>query len=215
MAGYREFVTGEVLTAANVNQFLMEQAVMTFADATARDTALSGVLREGLVAYNLDTSELERYDGSAWGAIASEDYVDAEIATIPVLAGIGSNVVHAIRTTTFSTTSTSYTDWTDVEVTITPTTATSKVLVICNAPSLGGSTVTIRLQSLQVWRGATALEPEAIARTQGNGNRISLALHLLDSPETTSAVTYKARVKTEGDTVNFNSGVLTAVEVAA
>lgn len=66
MAGYREFQTGEVLTAANVNQFLMEQATMTFADAAARDAALAGVLREGLLTYNLDEGRLEVYDGTAW-----------------------------------------------------------------------------------------------------------------------------------------------------
>ena len=40
MAGFREFVTGEVLTAANVDDFLAKQAVMKFADAAARDAAL-------------------------------------------------------------------------------------------------------------------------------------------------------------------------------
>ena len=66
MAGYREFQTGEVLTAANVNSFLMEQATMTFADAAARDAALAGVLREGLLTYNLDEGRLEVYDGTDW-----------------------------------------------------------------------------------------------------------------------------------------------------
>jgi hypothetical protein len=58
-----------VLTAANVNDFLMEQAVMTFADATARDTALTSVLREGMVAYLQDTDEVVKYDGSAWTSV--------------------------------------------------------------------------------------------------------------------------------------------------
>jgi hypothetical protein len=69
VAGYREFQTGEVLTAANVNDFLMNQAVMVFADATARTSALSGVLAEGMLTYNLDTQSLEVYDGSAFVAV--------------------------------------------------------------------------------------------------------------------------------------------------
>jgi hypothetical protein len=69
VAGYRDFQTGEVLTAANVNDFLMEQAVMTFADAAARDTALTSVLREGMVAYLQDTDEVVKYDGSAWTSV--------------------------------------------------------------------------------------------------------------------------------------------------
>jgi hypothetical protein len=77
VAGYRDFQTGEVLTAANVNDFLMEQSVMTFADDAARTTALTDVLREGLLTYNLDTNALERYDGSAWVKVPDEADVDA------------------------------------------------------------------------------------------------------------------------------------------
>jgi hypothetical protein len=65
-AGYKLFATGDVLTAAQVNTFLMEQAVMRFADSAARTTALSGVLAEGMVSYLQDTNSLEVYDGSAW-----------------------------------------------------------------------------------------------------------------------------------------------------
>ena len=65
-AGYKLFATGDVLTAAQVNTFLMEQAVMRFADSAARTSALSGVLAEGMVSYLQDTNSLEVYDGSAW-----------------------------------------------------------------------------------------------------------------------------------------------------
>jgi len=65
-AGYKLFATGDVLTAAQVNTFLMEQAVMRFADSAARTTALSGVLAEGMVSYLQDTNSLEVYDGSDW-----------------------------------------------------------------------------------------------------------------------------------------------------
>ena len=77
MAGYREFQTGEVLTAANVNSFLMEQATMTFADAAARDAALAGVLRAGLNVYLEDTDRLQYYDGTDWQNVPNEADVDA------------------------------------------------------------------------------------------------------------------------------------------
>ena len=75
MAGFREFQTGEVLTAANVDDFLMKQAVMKFADSAARDTALgtavggSNALREGMVVYLDDTNEVLKYDGTAWDTV--------------------------------------------------------------------------------------------------------------------------------------------------
>jgi hypothetical protein len=70
-AGYKLFNTGDVLTAAQVNTYLQEQTVMVFADATARTTALSGVLAEGMVTYLKDTNAIEKYTGAAWVNIDS------------------------------------------------------------------------------------------------------------------------------------------------
>lgn len=72
-AGYKLFNTGDVLTAAQVNTYLQEQAVMRFANAAARTTALSGVLAEGMVSYLMDTDAVEVYNGSAWVSTASGD----------------------------------------------------------------------------------------------------------------------------------------------
>ena len=65
-AGYKLFATGDVLTAAQVNTYLMQQTVMVFASSAARTSALSGVLAEGMVSYLQDSNVLEVYDGSAW-----------------------------------------------------------------------------------------------------------------------------------------------------
>jgi hypothetical protein len=70
-AGYKLFNTGDVLTAAQVNTYLMEQSVMVFADAAARTTALTGVVAEGMLSYLKDTNAVEVYDGSNW--VASDD----------------------------------------------------------------------------------------------------------------------------------------------
>jgi hypothetical protein len=70
-AGYKLFNTGDVLTAAQVNTYLQEQTVMVFANSTARTTALSGVLAEGMVSYLQDTNAVEVYDGSNWVSIGS------------------------------------------------------------------------------------------------------------------------------------------------
>jgi hypothetical protein len=66
-AGRRTFVPGEVLTASNVNSYLMDQAVMVFDDATERDTALgTAVVSQGMVTYLKDDDVLEAYDGTDW-----------------------------------------------------------------------------------------------------------------------------------------------------
>jgi hypothetical protein len=73
-AGAKLFTSGSVLTAAQVNTFLMDQAVMRFADEAARTAAFGGVgepvLAEGMMSYLMDTDSVEVYDGSAWVGIS-------------------------------------------------------------------------------------------------------------------------------------------------
>ena len=59
------FTSGEVLTAADVNSFLMNQAVMTFADATARTSAIASPT-EGMITYLNSTDTLQFWSGAAW-----------------------------------------------------------------------------------------------------------------------------------------------------
>jgi len=64
--GRKVFTAGEVLAAADVNGYLMDQTVMVFADAAARTSAIAAP-SEGMASYLIDTSSFEIYDGSAWG----------------------------------------------------------------------------------------------------------------------------------------------------
>ena len=63
--GRKVFAANEVLTAADVNGYLMDQSVMVFADAAARTSAIAAP-SEGMPSYLIDTSSFEIYDGSAW-----------------------------------------------------------------------------------------------------------------------------------------------------
>jgi hypothetical protein len=71
-AGFKTFAVGEVLTATNVNTYLMQQAVMVFASAAARSTALSTNVAEGMVTYLTDSNSLWFYNGSAWEQIVTD-----------------------------------------------------------------------------------------------------------------------------------------------
>jgi hypothetical protein len=64
--GFKSFVAGNPLKASDVNTYLMQQSVMTFANTTDRDGQLSGSLSEGLICYLKDTDALQYYSGSAW-----------------------------------------------------------------------------------------------------------------------------------------------------
>ena len=72
-AGAKLFTSGAVLTAAQVNTYLMDQAVMRFANEAARTSAFGGagepVLAAGMVSYLIDVASVQVYNGSAWVAI--------------------------------------------------------------------------------------------------------------------------------------------------
>jgi hypothetical protein len=62
--GFKDFVTGEVLTAADVDGYLM-QNIWVFANAAARDAAVTSP-QEGNACYLKDTDAVMTYSGSAW-----------------------------------------------------------------------------------------------------------------------------------------------------
>ena len=64
-AGYRTFEAAEVLTATNVQTFLQDQVIATFANAAARDAAITSPF-EGQHCFLRDVDALQFYSGSAW-----------------------------------------------------------------------------------------------------------------------------------------------------
>lgn len=67
-AGFLTFTDGQVLTAAQVNTYLMEQTIMVFATTTARDTAITSPT-EGMFAFTKDADKLWFYTGATWTEI--------------------------------------------------------------------------------------------------------------------------------------------------
>jgi len=65
-SGYRDWVAGDVPTAAQFDTYLQEQTVMVFASAAARDAALTTVKAEGMTCKLLDENREYTYDGAAW-----------------------------------------------------------------------------------------------------------------------------------------------------
>lgn len=74
---FKTFVAGDVLTAADVNTYLMKQAVITCTAAT-RPTGVHGML-----IYETDTGRYLSYDSSAWVVIYSPPTVYT-----PTLSGV-------------------------------------------------------------------------------------------------------------------------------
>lgn len=85
-AGYKVFTAGDVLTAADVNTYLMQQAVLVFDDSAARTSAI-GTPTEGMLSYLKDTDAIEKYNGSAWVATTSVGDITAVTAGTALTGG--------------------------------------------------------------------------------------------------------------------------------
>jgi hypothetical protein len=84
--GFKDFTTGEVLTANDVDGYLM-QGVWTFANAAARDAAVTSP-QEGNMCYLKDTDAVQYYSGSAWTAVSAA----SASALTKIVTGTFSNV---------------------------------------------------------------------------------------------------------------------------
>ena len=145
-----------------------------------------------------------------------------EFATAP--SGKVLQVVQTIKTDYFSTTSGSYTDVTGASVSITPSSASNKVLIIING-EYGGDTEST-FGYLKVLRGATDL---SVGDSRGSSQRATMSAalrsgggtsftvtrsfgcNILDTPNTTSSTTYKIQIKvTEGGPVSIGGTTSTS-----
>jgi len=59
------FDAGEVLSASDVNEFLMDQMVQTFAGTAARGSAI-GSATAGMITYLSDSDTFEYWNGSSY-----------------------------------------------------------------------------------------------------------------------------------------------------
>jgi hypothetical protein len=179
------YVAGEVLTAADLN--VTNSGIPVFADSTARTNGFGGsgekVLAEGQFAYLESDDKTYYYDGTSWKQLGLSAALQ---------------VVSTVKTDTFSASTAvgAFSAVTGLTVTITPSSASNKVLLIASvvcaaatAPAVGakfsgGNTAT--------YRGDTASNRLRLAASGYHAGRSALTLSLvyLDSPATTSATTY-------------------------
>ena len=129
-------------------------------------------------------------------------------------AGIGSNVVESFTTTSFTVSSSTLVT-TGRSVVITPSSATSKILVIGIAYS-GRISATGPFFSIAADRGGTVITPESKATSSNLNNRVPLSFTFLDSPGSASAQTYTLMAAVAAGSAVFDEGLcLICIEVAA
>jgi hypothetical protein len=230
--GFKDFTTGEVLTAADVDGYLM-QGVWVFASAAARDAAVTSP-QEGNFAYLKDTNVTTYYTGSAWANLdttgmtnpmtTTGDTIYSSSGSTPARLGIGTagqvltvnsgatapewatpaggggkvlQVIQGTRTTSTTTTGTSFVT-TGLTASITPSSASSKVLVIFTqsygyfrTTSNMGMGFRIDRAGTNIW--STNTETASYVST-GNSSHVNVEMYMncsyLDSPATTSSTAY-------------------------
>ena len=182
------FTAGQVLTAQQQTE--INTGVPVFATTVTRDAAFGGAgektLAEGQFAYIEATNTTQYYDGAAWLAVAGAKLAQVQQGTL---------------STSFTTSSSSYVS-TGLTATITPTSASSTILVMYTGPMAAVSGLDI---FSTVFRGTVA------GTNLGNTNGFSFSYNpagatmgahvagiILDSPATTSATTYTVGMKVSG-----------------
>lgn len=253
--GFKDFTTGEVLTAADVDGYLM-QGIWVFASAAARDAAVTSP-QEGNACYLKDTDVIQVYTGSAWAAQSASNPISANIVdakgdlivgtaadTVSRLA-VGANdtvltadsstatglkwaaaaggklkqLVRGTDATSRSTTSASFTD-ANISVTITPTSATSTILLIWSfRVYIGAASTDAAFQITNSSNVAVSGAEDAAFGNQALADQFTLFGY--SSPATTSATTYKGRfMRAGGSGTIFTqnqlvTGQLYALEIGA
>lgn len=131
----------------------------------------------------------------------------------PAAGGKILQVVEGSTTTQTTINTGTFTD-TGITATITPSSATSKILVIVSASVLTYATSgTSMIADTQLLRGATQIADlntfvrlSQPSNFSDNSIGINGAITKLDSPNTTSATTYKVQARQGGGTIYFNHG---------
>jgi hypothetical protein len=173
------FVAGEVLTAAEMTQ--VNTGIPVFATTVTRDAAFGGagekVLAEGQLCYLEDSNIVQYYTGAAW-------------------ATVGPKVVQVVSATNNTQASSSVTSFVDtgLTATITPTSATSTILVWVNHAVCFKSSGNLNNGlNMKLFRGATEIGNNlnlGVTNSAIDGFFPSTFL-VNDNPATTSATTYK------------------------
>jgi hypothetical protein len=194
------FTAGEILTAADVNTNLMDQAVMVFDSSAARGSAIP-TPSEGMVTYLKDTDLVEKYT-TEWVGVAEPPAILQVVSTTVTAATFSESLATGGVSGTV----------TGLTATITPSSASSKIFVSASvsvsAQDTGG--VLLYRDATQIALGDSASNRRRVSSFNGAGggdNVSTVPVIFTDSPATTSAITYSIRLHNKSDltrTVHLN-----------
>jgi hypothetical protein len=158
-----------------------------------------------------------------WPALSSAVGTAVAAGLTAANIALGPNVVSTLKNDTFSTSSTSFVAVTGLAASITPSSTSSKVLVIVTLNGIGVSTGTaspfqqfnVRRDTTDIGQPSAGSTPATIQATLGNVSPsmvASASIVLLDSPATESPISYNVTMRTSIATSYLNRRGSTADE---
>ena len=172
----------------------------------------------------IQVNTINEYTGASGVTIDGLLIKDGAIPSIP--GGKVLQVVSTTSSTAQSTTSYSYVDVTGLTVSITPSSTSNKILVMYNdnAYLSKGTGIATGYAQWQILRDTTALSVKEFIQRDGvsgqdHYNTFPMSITYLDSPSSTSSLTYKVQMK-NGDSTTVASqyrnelGTIIVMEIA-
>lgn len=204
------------------NGVRLAAADYTATDGTTVVLASGATAGDSVVTESFYVSSVLNAIPATAGAVNSTYLADGSVTRGKM--GYAGAILQVVTNTTVggsSTTSTTYVDMTNATLSITPTSATSKILVTVSgtlfASLVGGTNV---VAYAQLVRGSTSLQEQIGSVQSGAGGLqgyFPTSFCFLDSPATTSSVTYKLqqKVSTASSTLTSSSFYIVVQEVFA
>jgi hypothetical protein len=169
----------------------------------------------GLITTAADSGSLElQSDGTTIATLSSTGLTMASGKKVFSEGGV-LQVVNTIKTDSFSTSSTTFTNVTGLSVSITPSSSSNKILIIASVTGIGTDTASAGATGFVLVRDSTNIAQATGASNNftgqlsnrnlgGTAHTLNSALAYLDSPATTSSVTYKIQGRAETGTLYIN-----------
>jgi len=203
-------IFSNALTTNDVIDFIIVLGDVLNIGTPSDNTVSTAKLASGLVVpYGKGGTGLATLGTAGQALVVNSGATALQYSTVGATAGQVIQVVSATDSTERTTTSTSFvTASNTLSVSITPSSASNKILILFNG-FVGGTSGDDTPNIATVYRGATDLgagSNKGLTSSQdGGAGKSTMSISYLDSPATTSAITYQLYVRqSSGGTIKIN-----------